>query len=101
MKLKITAIAIMMAFGINSANAQAVTTAKHQHQRIHQGVKSGELTKSETTNLRHDQKEIHQEVREAKSDGVFSKNERKNVAIDQRQLSREIFRKKHNNRDRN
>ena len=42
MKVKITAIAIIMAFGINSANAQSVRTARHQHQRIHQGVKSGE-----------------------------------------------------------
>jgi hypothetical protein len=101
MKLKITAIAIVMAFGITEATAQSVRNAQRQHMRIHHGVKSGELTKSEATNLRNDQKEIHQEIREAKSDGVFSRDERKDVAKDQRQESHEIFRKKHNDRNRN
>jgi hypothetical protein len=101
MKLKITAAAIIIAFSITSANAQVHHKAKHQQQRIRQGVKSGELTKTEAKNLHNDQKEIHQEVKDAKADGVVTKDERKDIRKDQKQESRKIFRKKHNARDRN
>ena len=100
MKLKIAIAAIIMAFGINSANAQTHKTAQHQHQRIKQGVKSGELTKAEAKNLRNDQKDIRQETKEAKADGKFTKAEKKDIRQDQKRESKEIFRKKHNNRDR-
>ena len=100
MKLKIATIAIILAFGINNANAQ-VRRAVHQHQRIRQGVKSGELTKAEAVNLRSDQKNIRQEAKEAKADGVVTKEERKDIRQDQKQESKKIFRKKHNERERN
>ena len=100
MKLKIAA-AIIMALGITSANAQTHRIAQHQHQRIRQGVKSGELTKAEAVNLHNDQKNIHQEAKDAKADGVVTKEEREDIRKDQKQESREIFRKKHNSRDRN
>ncbi len=101
MKLKIATLAIIMAAGITSANAQIVKTAKHQHQRIRQGVKSGELTKAEAKNLRSDQKEIREDAKDAKADGVVTKEERKDIRQDQRKESKKIFIKKHNNRDRN
>lgn len=94
------ATAIICALGITTANAQVKQTAKHQHARIRQGVKSGELTKAETRNLVKDQREIHQDVKEAKADGVITHDERKDIKQDQRQASREIHRKKHNKRDR-
>lgn len=101
MKAKIlAAIAIVMAFSISSADAQVVKRAKVQHQRIRQGVRSGELTKAEAINLRNGQKEIRQDVKEAKADGTISKDERKDIRQDQNQESRKIFRKKHNRRDR-
>lgn len=86
--------------GTTSANAQIRKTARHQHTRIKQGVKSGELTRTETKNLVKDQKEIHQEVKSAKADGVVTGEERKEIRQDQNQASRKIFRKKHNKRDR-
>ncbi|MBC7887932.1 MAG: hypothetical protein H7Z13_08575 [Ferruginibacter sp.] len=95
------ATAIICALGFSNAEAQVRKTAKHQHTRIKQGVKSGELTKAETKNLVHDQKEIRQDVRIAKSDGVVTGVEKKEIRQDQRQASRKIYRKKHNDRDRN
>ena len=92
------AAAIICALGISAANAQVKKTAKHQHTRIKQGVKSGELTKSETKNLVRDQKEIRQDVKSAKSDGIVTGAEKKEIRKDQRQASREIHRKKHNKR---
>lgn len=101
MKSKILFSAILMALVISNTDAQTVKRARSQHQRIRQGVRSGELTRAEAVNLRTDQKEIRQDVKEAKADGVVTPEERREVRQDQRQASRKIFRKKHNNRDRN
>ncbi len=103
MTLKLLSAAIVaLALSINTADAQTVTgKAQNQRQRIKQGVKSGELTKAETRNVVSDQREIRQDVKAAKSDGTVTKEERKDIKQDQRQASRKIYRKKHNNRDRN
>ena len=102
MKTSVLAAAIVLGAILNTASAQTIhQKAKNQHHRVAQGVKSGELTRKETKNLVTDQKEIHQEVKTAKSDGVVTKDERKDIKKDQRQESRKIYRKKHNNRDRN
>jgi hypothetical protein len=99
MKMKLLPAAIIVfCFSLGSADAQVVKHAKHQHQRIRQGVQSGELTKAEAANLRTDQKEIRQDVKEAKADGVVTKEERKEVKKEQRRESRKIFRKKNNER---
>lgn len=98
----VTAAIVALALSINSADAQTVRgKSKNQRQRIKQGVKSGELTKAEAVNVVKDQKEIRQDVKEAKADGTVTKEERKDIKQDQRQASRKIYRKKHNNRDRN
>jgi uncharacterized membrane protein YebE (DUF533 family) len=101
--MKTTFLAAAIVFGaiFNHADAQVKQHAKNEHHRIKQGVKSGELTKKETRNLAHGQKEIHQDVKAAKADGVVTRDERKDIKQDQRQQSRKIYRKKHNNRDRN
>ena len=101
MKAAVLATAIILGAFLTSAQAQVKPSAKNQHQRIKQGVKSGELTKAETVNLAKDQKEIRQEVRTARADGQVTTAERKDIRQDQRQASRKIYRKKHNNRDRN
>ena len=93
--------AILFGIGINSADAQIKHRAQNQKHRIKQGVKSGELTKSETKNIVHDQKEIRQDVKLAKADGNISPAEKQVILKEQRKESREIYRKKHNNRDRN
>jgi methylthioribose-1-phosphate isomerase len=103
MKAKLFVVAaIMFSLGISSASAQVRQKAQNQHQRIKQGVRSGELTKPEAINLAKDQREIRQDIRTAKNnDGVITPTERKEIRQDQRQASRKIYRKKHNNRDRN
>lgn len=73
-----------MAFSISSVNAQVHKTAHHQHQRTRQGVKNGELTKTEAVNLRNDQKNIRQEAKRAKADGKVAKEERKDIRQDQK-----------------
>ncbi|MEO6232862.1 MAG: hypothetical protein ABJB11_06560 [Ferruginibacter sp.] len=95
----IIATAIIFALGISNTEAQSKPT-KTQHARIRQGVRSGELTKAETANLAHGQREIRQDVKSAKSDGVVTRKERKHIRKEKRQESRKIFRKKHNKRDR-
>jgi hypothetical protein len=102
MKTKVLAAAIVLGAFFTSATAQTIKQkGKNERHRIAQGVKSGELTKAETKNLVHDQKEIHQDIKEAKADGVVTRGEKKEIRQDQRQASRKIYRKKHNDRDRN
>jgi methylthioribose-1-phosphate isomerase len=102
MKIKfLAATAFLMAFTIANTNAQTVRNGKTQHQRIKQGVKSGELTRAEAVNLRNGQKEIRQEVTTAKADGLVTRDERKEIRQDRKQESRKIALKKHNTRVRN
>jgi hypothetical protein len=91
---------IIVVLGITSANAQIRHRAQNQHQRIRQGVKSGELTRAEAKNLRGNEKDIHHDIKDAKSDGKITRAERKDIKKDERKNSREIYRKKHNERER-
>ncbi|MBS1511196.1 MAG: hypothetical protein JST86_10160 [Bacteroidetes bacterium] len=101
MKTKLFAAAILFAAFCSTAHAQTIRQkGKNQRHRIAQGVKSGELTRTETKNLVKDQKEIRNEVKDARADGVVTKDERKDIKQDQRQESRKIYRKKHNARTR-
>ncbi|MEO6453856.1 MAG: hypothetical protein ABIN97_07295 [Ginsengibacter sp.] len=101
MKTKFLLIAaILFGMGMSNADAQVKQRSHAQKQRIHQGVKSGELTKAEKKNLIADRKEIHQDVKLAKADGKITAGERKIIKKEQKKESREIYRKKHNNRDR-
>lgn len=72
----------------------------NQHERIAQGVKSGELTKDEAKDLRGDQKEIRQEERQFKSDGKLTKDERQELHQDQNAASKEIYQEKHDEQER-
>ncbi len=102
MKTKSFLIAVIL-FGmsVSNASAQHRKHSHHQKHRIKQGVKSGELKKNETKNLIEERKEIHQDVNLAKSDGKITPGERKIIRKEKRRQSYEIYRKKHNDRDRN
>lgn len=67
-----------------------------QHERIKEGVKSGELSKPEAQELRKEQREIRQEKQAAKADGKIDKTEAKEIQKDQNAASKEIYEKKHN-----
>ena len=68
----------------------------HQKKRIHQGVKSGELTYGETKRLTKEQRRIHKAERRAKSDGMVTANERARLEHMQDRSSKHIYRAKHN-----
>lgn len=74
----------------------AVDHRQHnQADRIKQGVRSGELTKSEARGLVKEQKEIRRDIREARSDGVVTREERREIRQEQNQASRHIYKEKH------
>jgi hypothetical protein len=101
MKAKFLLIAaLVLGVSVSSADAQIRHRTLNQHQRIRQGVKSGELTRLEAKNLREDQKDLRQDVKLAKSDGKITRDERKIIRKEENKDSREIYRKKHNKRER-
>ena len=71
-----------------------------QHGRMAQGVKSGELTRSEVKDLRGDQRDIRLEERQFKSDGKLTKDERQELHQDQKAASQEIYQEKHDDQAR-
>lgn len=68
----------------------------NQHERIAQGVKSGELTRDEAKNLRGDQRALRQKEHAYKSDGQLTKAERVDLQKDLNANSKEIYADKHN-----
>ncbi|MFT3979322.1 MAG: hypothetical protein QM687_02555 [Ferruginibacter sp.] len=83
-----------------SASAQS-NTQRSDARKIRQGVHSGELTKAETYKLTKQQYALRKDIRQAKSDGVVTCAERKDIRIDKKKADANIYRKKHNDRDRN
>jgi uncharacterized protein (DUF3084 family) len=67
----------------------------HQAERIKQGVRSGELTRSETRDLMQEHREIRAQERAYKSDGVMTREERKDMHQDLDNLSKNIYSEKH------
>ncbi len=80
--------------------AKPVSTLKNDNRRIRQGVRSGELTKSEVVKLKKEERDIRKDEKEARQDGVVTAAERKDIRSDKRKLSRDIYRKKHNEKER-
>lgn len=92
---------ITSAFVVNTAYAgvkdpNVNRRQHHQHERIAQGVKSGELTRSEAKDLRGDQRELRQKERAYKADGQLTKAERVDLHKDLNANSKEIYADKHN-----
>lgn len=69
---------------------------QNQHQRVRQGVRSGELTRHETGALARDQRDIRQLERAYKSDGKLTRAERVDLHQEQNQARRDIYKAKHN-----
>jgi hypothetical protein len=69
-----------------------------QHVRIHQGVRSGQLTRVEAARLRAGQRHVHRMERRAKADGCVTFRERARITRAQNHESRVIYRLKHNPR---
>jgi hypothetical protein len=71
-----------------------------QRARIHQGVKSGELTKREAHKLNQQQRGIRRQERRAKADGTVTDEEAAKLEKRQDRASKAIYRNKHDAQDR-
>jgi hypothetical protein len=67
-----------------------------QQKRIHQGLKSGELTQKETLCLEREQRRIQKTKKEALKDGELTPEERLRLERQQNKANRHIYRLKHN-----
>lgn len=73
-------------------------TQRNQQARIHQGIKSGGLTKGEVRKLENEQRNIQQDKIVAKSDGKVTAGERYHIKKEQAKAGKDIYRLKRNNR---
>lgn len=84
--------------GAGIAEAQRAPRAnarqRHQQARISEGVRSGELTRSETRRLRTEQRHIRRTERRMKADGKMTGQERVKLQRKQNRASRDIRRQK-------
>jgi hypothetical protein len=72
----------------------------HQQQRIHQGIKTGQLTRGEARRLEWREHRIHREVRweRGHNGGYLHNRERRHVRRQLNRTSGAIWRNKHNGR---
>ena len=112
MKTKFAIAAAMFFCSFAAMKAQVPTTptteptpktevgkrAENQHDRIQQGVKSGELTHKEARTLNAQERAIHQQTAAERklNGGKLTKGERKQINAEQNTESKRIYRKKHN-----
>ena len=96
-KTLVSAVLIALPFAAAAGTRDpGVNQRQHnQHQRIQQGVKSGELTRGETRRLETGQRHIRHEEARYKSDGQLTRAERADLHRDQNRASRDIHRQKH------
>jgi hypothetical protein len=76
------------------------TRRDNQEARIDQGVKSGELTKKEAAKLRDAQDALDDKKKKFEADGRLTMREKMTLRREQDALSAKIFKKKHDNDDR-
>jgi hypothetical protein len=99
MKKVIAVLSFILLVGMIETQAQSTPAVnqrqKAQHHRIREGVASGELTRPEAADARHDQRKIRRTERRVKADGVVTPNERARVHHKQNKASRELRRNKH------
>ncbi len=73
---------------------------KNQHDRIKDGVKSGELTRKEAAHARANQRNIKHAEAKAKADGVVTPAERAKLDAKQDKASKRIYKNKHDGQTR-
>lgn len=99
MKRIFLGIAVLLLLGIAGVQAQSTPVAdqrqENQKERIKEGVKSGELTRTETARLAKNHRELRRIERRAKADGEVTARERARLQRKENQNSRAIRRQKH------
>ncbi len=94
-------IGLVSVIGAGSAWAGRVGERQNrQGVRVHQGLRSGELTRGEARVLAQEQRRIQRFKAHAWSDGRLSPRERGVIRRHQNSASRHIYRFKHNGRNR-
>jgi hypothetical protein len=75
---------------------------ENEQRRIHQGVKSGELTKGEAKHLERQHRRLNREAAHLRNEngGTLTPAEKARLSRQQNRESRHIYRAKHNDRDR-
>ncbi|HEY0682945.1 MAG TPA: hypothetical protein VGD45_11490 [Steroidobacter sp.] len=98
--LVLVMVGVMGVAGLSQAEAgdrdpRVNARQQNQHQRVRQGVRSGELTRHEVGSLAREQRDIRQLERAYKSDGQLTRAERVDLHREQNQASRDIYKAKH------
>ena len=84
-----------------TADAAPINRREHREQtRIHQGIRSGELTRQEARRLEAQQAKIRIDERFARRNGLTAK-ERERLQKELDRASKNIHRQKNDNQDRN
>jgi len=96
-RLAIVAAASVFAFSATMATAGVIhKRQKRQRARIHQGVRSGEITSDEAAKLHAEEQAIQANRERALADGKITKRERRSIRHEQNQASRDVRHEKHN-----
>ena len=104
--IAITGLLTATAFGDNPTpthHPRNIQHRKHNQQaRIHEGVKSGELTKGEAKHLEKQEHALNKEEREMRKEngGKLTAADRAKLNRQQNHMSKEIYKDKHNNKKR-
>ncbi len=95
-------VVLILTLSVSSmAMAARVDRRENRQQgRIHNGVKSGELTQGEAAKLRHDQRRIERTENRMRADGNLSPAEKAKLERMQDKESARIYKLKHNDRQR-
>ena len=94
----LSAVLLMGSFAV--AEAGINQRQRRQQRRIHQGVRSGELTRKEVRRLEGGEAKIQRDKLRAKSDGNFTPRERAKINRELNRESRQIYKEKHDNQTR-
>jgi len=90
------AVVSLLSLSAFNASAQNNRSLRDESQRIHQGVKSGELTALEAARLNTQKAQLRNEaIRYKANDGRIGPRERADLRRDNRRLNKNICRQKH------
>ncbi len=90
MKIKVILSAIAL------VAISSTSFGQNQTARVKDGIKSGEITKSEAAKIKEKRQETQATVKDAKADGVVTPEEKLEIERKRKEASRTIYRKKHN-----
>lgn len=93
----------VLALGISVSAQRTPSVDRRQHRqqrRIHQGVKSGSLTKREAARMERQQGRTRRMERRAKADGTVTAKERARLQHRENRTSRRVYRQKHDRQKR-